>query len=258
MITTKLQGGLGNQMFQISAAYSLSRTINTTCEFDFNQCYTPNQGNTSINYQDNLFSKIKNSHINYKDLDSYFEPKFSYTEIPLIDNQCLYGFFQSEKYFINHSYEIRELFDTTINDQISYFLNDLTNNGKPITTIHVRRGDYLYKSDYHSVCSLEYYKNAMNVINNNKYIIISDDLEWCKENFKGDKFIFSPFNNEIDDLKLMVYSNNVIMSNSSFSWWGSYLNKNKHKIIVSPKQWFGPYGPSEIIDIIPNEWLIVN
>jgi hypothetical protein len=83
-------------------------------------------------------------------------------------------------------------------------------------------------------------------------IFISDDKEWCKENFNG---IVSPFDDEIDDLILMMNCDNNIIANSSFSWWGAYLNQNPNKVVIGPKKWFGPYGPQDQDDIIPPNWI---
>jgi hypothetical protein len=95
----------------------------------------------------------------------------------------------------------------------------------------------------------------MNLIGDSTFIFISDDINWVKENFKGDNIIYSPFKSDIDDLTLMVKCDNNIIANSSFSWWGAYLNKNENKKIIAPKEWFGPNGPKDTQDIIPENWL---
>lgn len=93
----------------------------------------------------------------------------------------------------------------------------------------------------------------MSFFNDSNFIFVSDDMNWVRDNFKGDNIWYSPFN-EIGDLQLMILSDNNIIANSSFSWWGAYLNKNTKKNI-SPKIWFGPDGPKEIQDIIPEHWV---
>ena len=80
-------------------------------------------------------------------------------------------------------------------------------------------------------------------------------MSWVKENFIGDNFFYSQYDNEILDLSLMSICDNNIISNSSFSWWGAYLNKNKNKTVIAPNQWFGPNGPKDTQDIIPENWI---
>jgi hypothetical protein len=257
MITAKLQGGLGNQMFQIAAAFSLSLEADTDCYFDFNNCNTPNQGFDSKKYSNNLFSKIQNKTINFEEYPQYTEPKFSYEKIPSEKKLCLNGYFQSEKYFLQNKSHILNLFnfDDKIFDSAElFFKNKLKKN---ITTIHVRRGDYLEKLHYHSVCPLDFYYSAMKKLPNNDFIIISDDIEWCKKNMQVENVTFSESNSEIFDLHLMLLSDNIIMSNSTFSWWGSWLNNKKNKVVICPRVWFGEHGPKDIHDLIPLNWIMV-
>ena len=109
MISCNLQGGLGNQMFQIAATVSLALSNDDTYSFNFHQCYTPNQGNQSIKYIDNIFKNIP-SHNNYEFEKIYTEPKFSFSNIPYEKNLLLNGYFQSEKYFKNNINDIKKLF----------------------------------------------------------------------------------------------------------------------------------------------------
>lgn len=255
MITAYLQGGLGNQMFQIAAAYSLSLKLNVECKFDFNSSFVSTQGHGANKYKDNIFKKINNGEINIKDYKIYREPEFKYNEIPLVDNLILLGNFQSEKYLPENKNDLLTLFnfDDEINNEVIDFISKNTKD-YPITAIHIRRGDYLLNSNFHPVCTMDYYKKAMEIIGEGKYIFISDDIEWCKENFIGDNFIFSPFTNEIYDLYLLINCDNHIIANSSFSWWGAYLSEKNGKVIA-PKTWFGPQGPQDTQDIYINNWI---
>jgi hypothetical protein len=94
------------------------------------------------------------------------------------------------------------------------------------------------------------------MINDSSFIIVSDDLDWCKLHFYGDNIFFSDFTNDIDDLYLMMMCNNKIMSNSSFSWWGVYLSDFDGKVIT-PKIWFGPEGPQDTQDIYNKNWILI-
>jgi hypothetical protein len=255
MITSILQGGLGNQMFQIAAAHSLSIEINSTSIFDFSQCSTPGQGHTSIKYVNSFFKKINNSRLNLNEFTLYYEPKFSYDKLPLTDNICLFGYFQSEKYFSNYKNEIIDLFHfkDDIKEEVDLFIENIKNNEK-LTVVHVRRGDYLNKLDFHAPCNINYYQSAMNKIGEGNFVFVSDDINWCKENFKNHNIFFSDFNSEIHDLYLITKCDNIIMSNSSFSWWGVYMNSIKN-IVISPSVWFGPSGPQDTQDIYSNNWI---
>jgi hypothetical protein len=247
MISCRLQGGLGNQMFQISAAYALALRNNDLACFDLSNCHTPLQGNQANTYSETLFSKLCNTrHLNIGKI--YTEPNFSFNEIIYENNLLLNGFFQSEKYFFDFKKDILDLFQLPIN-KIKKPIDNLT-------SVHVRRGDYLKLQDYHSVLSKDYYLKAMDIIGGN-FIFFSDDMDWVKDNFKGDNIIYSENNDEILDMCLMSICDNNIIANSSFSWWGAYLNKNENKIIIAPKQWFGPNGPKDTEELIPKEWVII-
>jgi hypothetical protein len=264
MISCRLQGGLGNQMFQMATAYAHSRKLNTDCAFDFNGCYTPLQGNTSDKYKNNFFSNFKELIESPKIMNSWAEPSFSYSEIPLtIGNDIiLHGFFQSEKYFKEYKLGLLRLFDTfpreTITSVTPFINNIMIETGSNnLVSIHVRRGDYVGKGDFHTnLTDTDYYERAMNMFEDSVFIFVSDDIEWCKENFKGDNIFYSPFTSELDDLYLMVLCNHHIIANSSFSWWGAYLSDNK-ETVVAPKNWFGPRGPSQTQDLIPDGWKII-
>jgi hypothetical protein len=255
MISANLKGGLGNQMFQIAAAHALALRIEGESCFDFSKCYTPMQGHTSLKYKDNIFSKLKYVEVNFW-RPIYREQTFSYSELPQHPNLILDGYFQSEKYFKDYKGQIKDLF--VLNDKESkQFLKQFKDSKLPLTSIHVRRGDYLNHSDYHRICGLDYYQKAIELIGPSNFIVISDDIEWAKENFKMDNFYFSPFDNELDDLSLMASCDNNIIANSSFSWWGAYLNPSLSKKVIAPKPWFGPKGPQDTQDIIPDGWIIV-
>lgn len=258
MITCRLQGGLGNQMFQIAAATSLAKELNTEAAFDFNSCHTPAQGFTSDKYKETIFKNVKDKPLStIKFSGIYTEPKFSYTELPKQNNIILNGYFQSDKYFSKYRNEIINLFTIPeeILDKVELYLSSEVSEHDTITSVHVRRGDYMNLTDFHSPCSIEYYKKAIDKIGNGHFVFISDDIEWCKENFKGDNIHYSPFIDEIEDLALMSICDNQIIANSSFSWWGSYLCDFEDKIVIAPKKWFGPKGPQDTQDIIPTKWI---
>jgi hypothetical protein len=248
MITCNLQGGLGNQLFQIAATYSLAKRNNDDSCFDLNRCNTPNQGRPSINYSNTVLKNVCNR--NYSIFENYhIERNFSYEEIQYKKNLCLNGYFQSEKYFANFSEEIKKLFYVE-------FVNQKKTK-RPITSVHIRRGDYIKFSEHHNLLDIEYYKKAMSHFYDSDFLFFSDDMEWVKKNFIGNNIFYSELNDDILDFYSMSSCDNNIIANSSFSWWAAYLNKNINKIIVSPNSniWFGPKGPKDTQDLIPNNWI---
>jgi len=257
MISCNLQGGLGNQMFQIAATHALALRNGDTSGFNFSACNTPLQGNPSAKYRNNVLANVNDSNGHIFKVN-YVEPKFAYDELPYGPDLMLTGYFQSDKYFKDFEAEIKNLFKFKASEEVWSFMKMFYLTGKYKTCVHVRRGDYLKLSDYHQVCSLEYYKEAMKQMGDHLFIFVSDDMGWVKENFKGENIYYSKFTEEIDDFAIMTMCHNVIMSNSSFSWWGAYINDSPTKKVIAPKRWFGPKGPKDTEDLIPSNWSIID
>ena len=257
IVSIQLQGGLGNQMFQIATTYAYAKRFNFTPRFDFNRCVTSHQGFSSQKYLNNLFNNLTDldlSKINFN--HNFRESNHSFTSIPEYNgNLFLYGYFQSEKYFSEYKADIKNLFklDDEFYVGVKKFITGIspTNN---LTAVHVRRGDYLKFPGIHDTCTLEYYNKAMDIIGDSNFIVVSDDIDWCKRNIKGENIHYSPFTDELEDLLLISSCKNKIIANSSFSWWSSYLS-NCEGITISPKKWFGISGPQEQDDIIPEDWI---
>jgi hypothetical protein len=254
MLTCNLIGGLGNKMFQIATTYSLSLDNNDECIFEFSEQANAHQNMTT--YIDNIFRNI-NFGVSNCDL-IYREPHFHYSKIPYMDNLRLLGYFQSEKYFSKHREQILKLFSIdSINKQlISKKYNSLFEH--KTCSLHVRRGDYLGLPNHHPICDIGYYKEAMEQIDENVvYLVFSNDIEWCKNNFIGNNFIFITGESDYIDMWLMSLCNHNIIANSSFSWWGAWLNKNQNKKVIYPKKWFGSALNHNTNDLIPEGWIII-
>jgi hypothetical protein len=246
MIGINLSGGLGNQMFQIATAYAHAKDNNDVAVFNLSECYTPNQGNTALKYDNNLFSKLNktNNKTFYK--NSYNELNHFYDKISYENNQILNGYFQSYKYFDNYKEEIINLFDFSfIEQEVKKYINSLKENNinTKIVTIHIRRGDFINFNHVHNILDKSYYDNTVNYLekhikDNLKYVIISDDINWCKSNFINDKFIYLDSKDELFDLCLIKDADHNINANSSFSWWGSFLNNKEESIKIYPNKWF--------------------
>ena len=256
IVSTNLIGGLGNMLFQIAAAYSVSIRDNKKLICDTKNMIIPKK--SYIEYIENIFRKIE-----FSDSLSYQitlqEQGFNYTIIPKVDKSLkLLGYYQSEKYFIDHKNEISSLFEID-NNTSSYLQNKYSNLLKENTcSIHIRRGDYVHLQNHHPLLSIDYYKEAIRIIGEDvNYLIFSDDISWCEINldFIPNK-TFITGNLDYQDLYLMSMCKNNIIANSSFSWWGAWLNNHENKIVVSPKKWFGPaYSTYNTNDLYPQKWI---
>jgi len=257
IVSVRLQGGLGNQLFQIATTYAYGKRFNFKPKFHFNGCVTVHQGFSSQKYINNLFSKLESLPQTETNFQSYFkELNHSFNPIPQYSNNLfLDGYFQSEKYFKDFKNEIKNIFklDKKYYEKINKFISTIPEQNN-LTALHVRRGDYLKFPGIHDTCTLEYYDKAMNIIGKSNFIVVSDDMDWCKNNIKGENIYYSPFTDELQDLLLISSCKNKIIANSSFSWWSSYLS-DKEGITIAPKKWFGSSGPQEQDDIIPEEWI---
>jgi hypothetical protein len=262
MITSKLMGGLGNMLFQISAGYALSKQRND--EYLINTKYTEithgySKPKPPIDYVNTIFRKFKEyEHI--PDIYDVIESGFYYTPIKeSYNNIMLHGYYQSYKYFHEFRNDILNIFE--IDDNL---LNELYTKypvlHKNTVSIHVRRGDYLLLSDFHHNLESSYYKNAINQFTNDtNYLIFSDDINWCKTIFVGDEYTFVENHDDISDLYLMSLCKHNIIANSTFSWWGAWLNRNVDNIVIYPNKWFGPAHNNLVTyDMFPQEWKCIN
>ncbi len=242
--------GLGNQLFCIATA--LSYALEHKKSPYFHQIET-----------DRHIKKFKNNL--YKNLPcgigedifhhNYNEINFHYNPIPVAEkNIKLNGYFQSHKYFAKHRDEIISILDViNLQNQI----NQKYGNYSDYTSIHIRRGDYLKLSEYHHNLTLNYFEQAVNRFDKEeKFLVFSNDIAWCKENLNFIKNVeFSENKEDWEDLILMSTCKNNIMANSTFSWWGAWLNTNKDKRVIAPKKWFGSkFADKDTKDIIPENW----
>jgi glycosyltransferase involved in cell wall biosynthesis len=251
-ITCNLAGGLGNILFQIAATISTAKKHKYLPIFDPDTHYLPMQGQNIKTYRNNILKNIILDHpILIK--ESFSENGFQYTEINVPPFASLNGYFQSEKYFdkelIKQTFSCPPETSEIINKKYGHLYS---NN---VSSLHVRRGDYLNLTQYHPLCQLSYYEWAMKTVNADKYLVFSDDIEWCKQTFKGNQFEFIKDEDYIE-LYMMSKCNHNIIANSTFSWWGAWLNESTSKIVAAPTEWFGPaYSHYDMSDLIPKEWI---
>jgi hypothetical protein len=248
-------GGLGNQLFQIATTTALALRNNDNACFDIDGHKIGLQGRDAINYKENIFRNLLNQKI---ETNNVFEQNgFHYENIPYSKNLKLSGYFQSEKYFIDYRDEILELLSPgeKIEKYIEQKFGEILK--KKTCSLHVRHGDYLQLSNYHPPCSVKYYTEAIKMFDDNTlFIIFSDDISWCKSVFRGDNFFFIENEEDYIDLYIMSKCLDNIMANSSFSWWGSWLNKNENKRVIVPSKWFGKgYFDWNINDVYTNKMI---
>jgi hypothetical protein len=166
------------------------------------------------------------------------------------------GYWQSEKNFLSKEF-VRNLFQPSpmIREKISLFSEW---SERATCSIHVRRTDYLKFSHIHAVPPMEYYEKAMwslEPFKIEKYIIFSDDIPWCQENFKGSQFQFMDASEDVS-LFLMGMTKHHIIANSSFSWWGAFLNETQDSVVIAPERWFSdPKLQALSNNVVPQRWI---
>lgn len=258
-ISVKLQGGLGNYMFQIACAHAYGLKYNKKPIFTTDDSIVIHKH--IINYKDNVLSNVNLvTEKNNEPHTIYQEPGFSYNDInEIAGNVYLNGYFQSEKYFKEVTPEIKNLFSypQTYRDQVFENYKQLLLQNT--CSIHVRRGDYLNSPNHHPAQSMNYYMKAIKQMPKDTiFLIFSDDITWCKQNFPDlpEKFKFIDGNLDHEDLFLMSMCKNNIICNSTFSWWAAWLNNNPEKKIIIPKSWFGPaYSHYNTEDLYCENWI---
>lgn len=271
MIIINLIGGLGNQMFQYATAKVLAIEKQQ-------QLYLNRQAFETYNLHEYGLQHFSLEQKDYKQpfriqqkLNEIFRNKIVHIEKdfnynPLLNNLkgnliFLEGYFQSEKYFIKYEKQIRD--DFVIISPLKQKTLDTIDFMKLVNSvsIHIRRGDYLF-NEIHNTDKEKYYNQAMKEVEskiaNPVYFLFSDDMDWVKSNFKPVyETHYIDFNNahtNYEDLKLMSSCKHNIIANSSFSWWGAWLNPNANKIVIAPQKWFND-KTLNYQDVIPDTWI---
>jgi hypothetical protein len=229
---------LGNALFQIAATVGYSKKYNVPFYFP----KWPFQSLINVS-QDYFIDK----HL-IKPSTTFKETSYTYSEIPF-KNQCsLSGYFQSWKYFEHCSSYIRQIFSPPTIPEL-----------KEYCCIHIRRGDYLNYPNHHPTQPLQYYYSAMEKVPAKKFMVFSDDINWCRQNFKGNEFVINDSASVDIDFGRMCSCSHFIIANSSFSWWSAWLGNNSEKVVVAPNNWFGSALKTThpITDLIPPEWILL-
>jgi hypothetical protein len=257
-LTSYLMGGLGNQMFQISKAVAEGLKNNISVFFRTSS-FIPMDGNQPTNYLSNIFRNLKfdDTKIPIKRINeitwSYYETNHTYTE-----PTEFYGYYQSSKNFLKYKDEIRNLFLPTeeFKNKIKSLYPNIFNPNS--VSIHVRRGDYLGISEVLPVLDKSYFDYCVKDFGDSDIFIFSNDKEWVKSNLNYNNSTVVEGLEDYEELWAISLCNHNIMSNSSFSWWGSYLNLNENKKVFVPSIWFGPKGEENYQSIYENKWKKIN
>jgi hypothetical protein len=240
-------GRLGNNLFQI--AYSTSTAIDNNMQF-----FLSSSNKSITKYKTNILKNILFLDIDTSSFKRVGVP-FSYQKlnIPKNTNIFMSGFGQTEKYFKHNKFQIINMFSPT-----PEFIDKYKGFKKQnITAIHVRRGDYLSYVNHHPTVSLEYIVSCAKQIPSEKYIIASDDIDWCKKKIQLDTECQFVENNDWETLWILSMCKNFILSNSTFSWWSAYL-ANTDGVVFIPSSWFGSeYSYLDTKDIACDNWISV-
>ena len=277
MITCNLMGGLGNQLFQIFT--TISHAINLKTKFVFIDVDKLGGGQTIVRstYWDNFLFKLKPfTSKTFPQMIMVKEDDFRYNDLNLYkhkhqtQNICLYGYFQSHKYFIENFYTICKLIGleetkkSVINK--SGFTQDVLND---TVSLHFRLGDYKKIQHFHPIMTCEYYKKSLELIKfrepkrkNVLYFCEEEDIEDVNKTI--DKLIidfpaltFTRASNDLSDWEQMILMSccrDNIIANSSFSLWGAHFNMNPYKIVCYPATWFGEAAKHDTSDLCPIDW----
>lgn len=290
MIITKIIGGLGNQMFQYAAGRALSLRNNTDLALDVSgfKNYKLHQGfefprlfnqHYAIATQTDIFKMLgwqtpslvrrvlaRKQFASLRHASFIAEPHYQYwSGINNTPKNCyLSGYWQSEKYFGDVSAQIREDFTFVLplegkNAELSERIVESN-----AISLHIRRGDYVSNQQTtatHGLCSIDYYQEAIRYIaervQDPQFFVFSDDIAWVRDNLKIDfPHHYVDHNSgaqSYNDMRLMSLCQHHIIANSSFSWWGAWLNPSVAKIVIAPKKWF--VTDTDTSDLYPSGWI---
>lgn len=285
MVNVKIIGGLGNQMFQYAAAKALAnkhnvrvvanvsafknydihplRLENLNCDCEFRNKNNIIFKALDLPYISSFLTKIAPI------LNLYVEKSLPFDKVFFKSNKnvTLVGYFQTEKYFSSIKDILLKEFTikSPLNEEDKQIEKNILTSES--VSIHIRRGDYISNSSANSVhgtCDKNYFIKALSYLNNKtrlstktKLFVFSDDIQWCRNNLSFEYntiFVSADKERPEVDIHLMSQCKHNIISNSTFSWWGAWLNTNANKIVIAPSQWFSSDSAYDYSDIVPLSW----
>lgn len=293
MIITRLKGGLGNQLFQYATGRALADRLGVDLALDLSWFETQNKRQYGLSpyplrariADDGLLARLVphdlGRHPALKNtllcLAGGYWPRFmtlmrerkGCNPVQLADagdDTILDGYWQSEAFFDDKAEAIRR--DLTLSSppqgRNAEMLMRIAEAAESAVAVHVRRGDYVTEaraSAVHGVCGADYYRRAAVILSNRvkhpRWFFFSDDIEWARANILTDAerrvFVEGNVDAAHEDIRLMVAARHFIIANSSFSWWGAWLNAAPDKIVVAPKNWFHTDRSTKYL--IPEKWV---
>lgn len=278
MIITQITGGIGNQLFQFAAGFTVAKRLNTKLALHFAlhkldtkrkpaiaellpemNWVTDNEAAQLI--PSNTIGRFWQRILPFRNKRFYKEPYFHFDPnlMHITDHTYLKGYWQSEKYFLQEADLLRiTLLDAFSRIELSSELSSKLSEENSIS-VHIRKGDYLkapYNTFYHQLTN-DYYQKAIQKLEGRVYVF-TDDVDWVQNNLDIDLpfEIVSGFytNSMFEDMKAMMLCHHHVLANSSFSWWTAWLSHREHKIVIAPDKWFHE-GPSDTQDLIPESWI---
>jgi hypothetical protein len=290
MIIVKLFGGLGNQLFQYATGRSLASHHNTALKLDIHGITGSKSRPYSLDsfrIAQDFASKKEVARLKGYDKPAlsrwYFwftqkmrphyrrtifcEPYLRPFDPNIFETKSqLYveGYWQSERYFLEIQDVIRREFTVkTEPDRVNIELGEKIRSTDSVS-IHVRRGDYVSTPEayrVHGTCEPDYYARCVEIlskwVSKPHFFVFSDDKVWSTNNLKfigaNVTHITHNIGRDSEDLRLMSMCKHNIIANSSFSWWGAWLNSNPKKVVLAPKRWFNE-ATYDTRDLIPASW----
>jgi hypothetical protein len=257
MITSVLMGGMGNQMFQMAAGLVQARRLSTTLQLDITllggkRKYILDQWNLpgDVTTVTGTAPTVHENGMGYnRDINERVK-----------DGDCLYGYWQSEKYFKDIQGDLRKIF--VPREPSPNAMQCLMMRGRKNTVaVHVRRDDYLIAphKEFHGLLPISYYESAMSRIrskvDNPEFFIFSEDVQWTRQNFTSSDTAIVERGQEAEDIFKMSKCQHAITANSSFSWWGAFLGDwQTDRIVIAPSKWFQDER-TDGSNIVPDGWL---
>lgn len=285
MQIVRMNGGLGNQMFQYAFGYYLKEVGNDVC-FDLSDysIHHHHQGYELEKIFDIHVKEARNEDVrklcgNKHSIFIRMFRKMTGLEvtgkneivanertifiIPTVINNSLYfnGFWQNIQYVKPYIQQLKKIFSFQKLDDVNKKF--IENKGDSIYVgVHIRRGDYLKTSSLNGICNFGYYESAINYIkekvDNPKFVVFSDDISWCKTAFEKYDCIYVDWNTgkkSYRDMQLMSLCDHMIIANSTFSWWGAMLMENESGIKIAPSKWDNNSNDNSLID---DTWITID
>ena len=289
MIICELHGGLGNQLLEYANARRLAVTHNLPLKFDITEITKTVYRLDKFNVPEiveaskaeianlkrvqiagkvsGIFRRITGRPIYLNNRFHVDEATLEFDRNKLLKPENIYlsGYWFDQKYFIEIEQIIKKEFSLKhpLNKENLSLIEQIMSGVS--VSLHIRRGDYLTNSYFENL-SLDYYYNSLKYlsasIENFKVFIFSDDIQWVKENLQIDKpHVFVNVNGSETDfmeLELMKSCSHNIIANSTFSWWGGWLNENPNKIVIAPRVWWANKEAQEEYEngrFVPSTWV---